>query len=464
MLDLYHADRDELIRIILEQRETILDQERQIATLAAAQAELRQVLTQLTAQVGTLQQQASHDDDPSAGTPQRMPGHKPTQAPPRGDRPRKKRAKGSGRHRMQPTARVRHALRRCPDCGAPLAGGTVKRTREVLEVPVPRVMVTEHVYLERRCPDCGKRCVPRPHLEADVAGHSRLGHGLVSLITVLREAARLPFATIQDLLQTLYGLHLSVGALVLAVARVAHRATSEVDRMTTTIRASPVVHADETGWREAGQNGYVWTFSTPDVRLFRHGSRAKAMVTDVLGDDFGGVLVSDFYAAYTNDARMHQYCWAHLLRDIRAVVEQHPEDAAVRGWAEAVGAVFARAEAGASGSQAQRWRVRQHAEVDLRELCAPWQEPRVPQTRLCTRILCHLEHLFVFVTESGVPPTNNAAERSLRPLVISRKISGGTRSEHGTMTKLRLASLFGTWRVQGRNPYDACRDLLATQD
>jgi hypothetical protein len=73
----------------------------------------------------------------------------------------------------------------------------------------------------------------------------------------------------------------------------------------------------------------------------------------------------------------------------------------------------------------------------------------------------HLASLFVFVTEPAVPPTNNAAERSLRPLVVSRKISGGTRSERGTTTKMTLASLFGTWRLQGLNPWAECRALRA---
>jgi transposase len=86
----------------------------------------------------------------------------------------------------------------------------------------------------------------------------------------------------------------------------------------------------------------------------------------------------------------------------------------------------------------------------------------VAQTPLCARILRYLESLFVFVTEPGVPPTNNAAERCLRHLVVRRKISGGTRSARGTATTMTLASLFGTWRVQGINPYVACRDLLAS--
>jgi transposase len=460
MLDLYHATRDELIRIILDLRTTIADQERQLAAVTADQADLRAVLATVTAQLGTTT--APDGDDAPPGTPKGMPGLKPTQAPVQEPRPRKRRAKGYGRQRMQATTQVVHALATCPDCGAPLAGGSVKRTREVLDLPPPRIVVTAHVYLERRCPDCGTRCVPPPDLGAVVSGQGRLGHGLRSLLAVLREEARLPVAMIQRLLATLTGLHLSVGAIVDSVAQVADRAQPVVAQLAETIRASPVVHADETGWREAGRNGYVWTFSTPDIRLYRHGRRTKDMVSTVLGETFGGVLVSDFYAAYTGYEGVHQYCWAHLFRDIHELTTQHPDDPAVQGWAAAVGAVFSTAQTEAAGDRAARWPVRNAAEASLRQLCTPWLEPKVAHTPLCARILKHLESLFVFVTEPAVPATNNAAERSLRPLVVSRKISGGTRSAAGTRAKMTLASLFGTWRAQGINPYDACRDLLAS--
>jgi hypothetical protein len=125
-----------------------------------------------------------------------------------------------------------------------------------------------------------------------------------------------------------------------------------------------------------------------------------------------------------------------------------------------------RAQAGAAGDRAARWRVRKQVQADLKQACLPWLEPRVAQTPLCARILRHLESLFVFVTEPAVPPTNNAAEPgalwALRHLVVSRKIGGGTRSPQGTATKMMLASLFGTWRVRGINPFDACRALLAS--
>ena len=79
------------------------------------------------------------------------------------------------------------------------------------------------------------------------------------------------------------------------------------------------------------------------------------------------------------------------------------------------------------------------------------------QAKLCRRIERHIKELFVFVGEPAAPSDNNAAERSLRHLVVSRKVSGGTRSAHGTDSKMTLHSLFGSWRAQGLNPLAACR-------
>ena len=88
------------------------------------------------------------------------------------------------------------------------------------------------------------------------------------------------------------------GAIVNATRKVAGQAQRELAGILERIRGSPVVHADETGWRQDGVNGYVWTFSTPTERYFLRRGRDKAVVDEVLGEEFAGVLVSDFYAAY----------------------------------------------------------------------------------------------------------------------------------------------------------------------
>ena len=268
-IDLSTADRDVLIGIILRQQAIIEKLEQRIAPL---------------------------EGRAKSGGSRRMPGLKPKTegqpAPPK--KPRQPRRHGFARARMTPTQRVEQ----CPDCGTQLSGGWTQRTREVIELPQAPVPVTEHVYITRTCSQCRRGCTPAAQLEGVVLGQPRLGINLVSLIAALREEARLPGRTIQWYLDTVHGLHLSLGAIVDATRKVAQKAQAELAGILERIRGSPVVHADETGWREDGHNGYVWTFSTPDQRYFLRRGRGKAVVDEVLGDESAGVLVSDFYAAY----------------------------------------------------------------------------------------------------------------------------------------------------------------------
>jgi hypothetical protein len=465
-LDLYRASREELIAVIVRQREQIAVLEREQARLRAEVTTQQAALTALYERVGALLAALEPPDgEGGAPRPTTMPGLKPARREPAPERaPRKRRARGYGRRRMRPTAQRRHAVDHCPHCATALSGGRIKRTREVVELVPGRVEVTRHVYVERRCPCCRGRWLPGPEMEGLVVGQGRLGVGLLSLIGVLREELRLPVERVQWSLETVHGLHLSVGSIVAAGATLATRATPLVARIHADIRASPVVHADETGWREDGANGYVWTFSTATERLFVRGSRARAVLEATIGEDYGGVLVSDFYAAYTGYDGRHQYCWAHLLRDVDELAGQHRADAAVGGWADAVHALYRRASAAAAAPDRDlplRQRQRQRYEAELGALCAPFVGVQTfPQRVLCERMTTHLAALFVFVEDPAVPATNNAAERSLRHLVTARKISGGTRSPAGTATKMTLASLFGTWRLQGRNPLAACHALL----
>ena len=437
-VDLTTVDRDVLIAII---------------------AELQAVIARLEKRIVQLEGQAKPANS------RRMPGLKPNAkadrkpAPPKG--PRKPRPHGFARARMTPTRQVEHVVEHCPDCGTQLSGGWTHRTREVIELPQVPAEVTEHVYVARICPGCRRRCLPPTQLDGVVMGKQRLGVNLLSLIATLREEGRLPIRSVQWYLDTVHQLRLSVGAIVSAIHRTAQRAQPAVAGIVDRIRASPVVHADETGWRQSGANGYVWTFSTPTERYFLRRGRGKAVVDEALSDAFSGVLVSDFYAAYHHYDGPKQRCWAHLLRDIHDLRTLYPDDTPLAKWADAVLELYRRARA-CTHPQAKRRRTAQLAlERRLLALCQPFlDDPSATQAKLCRRIERHIKELFVFVAEPAVPSDNNAAERSLRHLVISRKISGGTRSELGTDSKMTLASLFGTWRVQGFNPLTACRQLL----
>lgn len=440
--DLTTATREELLALIATQRATITTLQGQIA--------------QLQQRIGALEERLG------GGSSSGMPGNKPATTRRReGKAQRKPRDRGFGRQRLVPTEQVDHAVDVCPGCGTTLQGGSVQRTREVLELPLAPLRVIEHRFIARKCPRCGIRRVPRADLGAVVVGKQRLGVGVVSLIATLREGGRLPIATIQWLLATVYDLHLSVGGITGVLHAVGRRAAPAVTAIRERIRASPAVHADETGWREDGKNGYVWVFSTPTARYFVRRGRGKGVVDEVLGEEFQGVLISDFYAAYNHYAGLHQRCWAHLLREIHALRPLYPEDAGLAAWATAVRRVFDRGKAVTTTDCRQRQQLQQALSAELLAVCQPFStDPVAVQAKLCRRVERFLSQLLTFVGDPAVPADNNAAERSLRHLVTQRKISGGTRSPQGTATVMALASLFGTWRAQGINPFLACRQLL----
>ena len=305
-------------------------------TLLALITEQQVVIAQLQRRIGALESRLNRRS--SLG----MPGNKPPsgQQSPEKKKPRKPRRHGFARKRMTPTRRVEHAVEFCPDCGTHLSGGWVHRTREVIELPVTPMEVTEHVLVARICPVCQRRRLPKEALQGVVLGQQRLGVNLVSLMVTLREEGRLPLRTVQWYLQTVHQLDLSLGAIVRAIQGVARQGQPAVRGILEQVRASPVVHADETGWRQDGANGYVWTFSTPSERYFLRRGRDKGVVDEVLDPSFGGVLVSDFYAAYNHYPGLKQRCWAHLLRDIHDLKKLYSEDAGLAQWAEGVHQVY----------------------------------------------------------------------------------------------------------------------------
>jgi transposase len=449
MVKLEEASRGELLVLIAQQQQLI--------------GALRETVARLEARVQELEQRLG------PGGPHGMPGLKPAAAKPaRAKRPRKQRRQNFARRRATPTEQVVHALAGCPRCGKALVGGWVKWRREVLDLPMAPATVTEHLVLARRCPGC--RCVvtPRLDLSDQVLGQHRVGLRLMGVIAFLREHLRLPLALIQRYLADLHGLHLSEGELVAVLRTVADRSQQAVAAIRDAVRHSPVVHADETGWREDGHNGYLWGFSTPQLRYFICGNRSKAMVDTVLGQDFAGVLVTDFYAAYDHYPGPHQRCWVHVLRDIHDLKRLHPTDRGLARWGMRVSALYQRAKAspGPPGSWSphhqQEWR-RQHqraAEQALAHICQPFAGQAVPQRVLCQRLLKYLPELFTFLADPRVPADNNAAERSLRPSVVRRKISGGTRSAAGTLTRTCLWTLTETWNLQRKPILDAWTALL----
>lgn len=447
--------------------------EQEVEQLRAENAQLRQLLAAVQAQltaalerIAELEAQAKPCGDPPAFV-------KPKRQKASGEpQPRKKRAAehNTSRKRMAPTRVERHALERCPECAYRLAGESLDYSREVIELPPPQpVEVIEHQVVKRWCPHCECWRSPQLDLRGQVFGQGRIGVRVAALVAYLRTTLRLPVRQVQSYLATLHDLRLSVGEIVELAHDVRQQLQGPADKLLAQVRQQPVVHQDETGWRENGHNGYIWATASegPEaVRYYEYSpSRSHQVALRLLGADFRGVLVSDFYAAYNLIPGLHQRCWTHLLRDLHALKEEHAARDEVVQWAQQVRQVYDDAKLWLDAHpQATAEQRRQQYDALYQRA---WQlgqqyafEGAHPCWALAKRLLRHQEELFLFVLVPGLPADNNLAERSIRPVVIMRKISGGSRSAEGSKTRLTLASLLGTWQARGLNPFSECLSAL----
>jgi hypothetical protein len=443
--------REELIALVLKLHETVELQAKRIVEL--------EVIVQAQAErISALEEEVS-----KLGGPQPKPAWVKANAPKAEKGPRKKRSSSFARHNLPATQVVYHVVENCPDCSRKLSGGSVKWQHQVLEIPKVRIEVIDHLFVERRCGVCGKRWTPDASavLSDVVVGKRSVGIGLMSLISYLKTACRVPVGLIRQILGSLYEVKISKGEISQLLHAVAEIGEVQYDALLDKVRGSPVVHGDETGWREDGKNGFLWSFSTPWVRYFRYdSSRAGAVVKEVLGDKFVGVLVSDFYGGYNIYEGVKQRCWVHYIRDLKALGQKH---AIVADWVDTVLAVYWRARESVEMelSDIERCRLRQDFESELLALAQPYLKSKnAPQRVLAQRIDRFLGELFVFVQYPEVPSENNAAERAIRPAVAARKVSGGTRSPRGSKTSSVLRTLFETWALQGRNSLDACTEMI----
>jgi transposase len=387
-------------------------------------------------------------------------------------KPRQKRAKehNTSRKRMKATRVERHALEYCPDCDYRLRGESLDYSREVIELPPPQpVEVIEHQVVKRWCPHCGRWHSPQLDLSGQVFGQGRIGVRVAALVAYLRTTLRLPVRQVQAYLATLHDLELSVGEIVELAHDVRQQLQGQADQLLEQVRGQPVVHQDETGWRENGQNGWVWATVSDGPQAVRYyeysASRSHLVAQRLLGERFRGILVSDFYAAYNLIPGLHQRCWTHLLRDLHALKQEHAARDDVIQWAQQVRQVYDDAKLWLTDHPAA---TNEQRRQQYDELCQrTWRlgsqytfEGHHPCWALAKRLLRHQEELFLFVLRPDLPADNNLAERSIRPLVIMRKISGGSRSDEGSKTRLTLASLLATWQARHLNPFVECLAAL----
>ena len=266
---------------------------------------------------------------------------------------------------------------------------------------------------------------------------------------------------IQKCVKNLFQASISEGEIAELLHRVAQTGKPLYDQLHSQIVSAPFVHGDETGWREDGLNGYIWSFSTPETRYFHYShSRGHEVPEKMLTPLFRGILVSDFYASYNFYLGEHQRCWVHFWRDVKDLVKQNPKNAGVVAWSKEIHDLYREAKDFRSPHIKERVSARLGFEKRMLDFAAPYARSHLPVSVLSKRLVQFEKELFTFVEYPEVPSENNPAERSVRPCVIARKISGGTRSAKGSKTMMTLMSLFHTWELRNENGFQNCRSLL----
>jgi transposase len=354
----------------------------------------------------------------------------------------------------------------CPECRAPLgAVPVVVHDQYQIDLPEPKPIVTRFRIPVVRCPACHRRVQGRhPEQTSDALGAAAVQYGprLLGVAADLKHRLGVSYRKCSSVLLTLTGLVVASAALVRSGHRLRRLAQPSYDLLIEAARHSAVQHVDETGWKIGGRSAWLWVFADNHTTLYRiRPSRAHDVVVEVLGEDFGGVLVSDCFLAYDPLSFIKQKCLSHMLKTC-SEIEQAKTRGAVR-FSRRVAALLRRAMAlkrrrpdlSPHGYAVARGRL--HAELD-RLLAGSYTDP--DNARLAKRLRKQRDHLLRFLDHEEVDATNNLAEREVRPAVVARKLSAGNRTEAGAETHAVLASVLRTCRRQGRDILEVLGELL----
>jgi transposase len=328
-------------------------------------------------------------------------------------------------------------------------------TSQVVELPPVQPVVLEAWRYAATCAQCGARTVaPYP---AGFEPTRVFGPHLEALWTYLHEQHHVSYARLAAIGRDWWHLAVSQGALANALRRAAARLRPQAGAIREQVRASPTIGSDETSARVNGRTHWQWVFQTPTASYHVIVPRRNgAVVQEFLGDVEPATWVSDLWKPQLNArAERHQVCLAHQLRELQYVVDKEQS-----AWARDCQTLFRRAihrahqrDRGELWGAAYTAAVRK-IEADCDALLAT-PVPGAEASRLWVRFREHRDHLFVFLYDPTVPPTNNASEQALRNSVVHRKVTSGFRSDWGADAHAIVTTVLDTARKRGE-------DLLTT--
>ena len=262
-------------------------------------------------------------------------------------------------------------------------------------------------------------------------------------------------------MKRLFGLKISPATIFDLTRRAADAVRSEYDAILNTIRGAPILYVDETSIRVQGERHWIWTFSTPSESFFViRKSRGTKVLVEVLTRRFKGIIVCDGWKPYTRFTNRIQRCWAHLLRESKDIAEKFKEAIPLHNAIKELYEILTEALENDPPPKVRKrlWQL-------AREALKHWtlKEYSIEKVRkLIRKINNGLDYWFTFIINPGVEPTNNRAERALRPHVVLRKILGTLRNDKGTSIHERIMTTLATWGQKGLNSLQMLTEKLAS--
>jgi len=437
----------------------------QIARLQRVNEELRAEIERLRKLLEEAQRSAKRQAAPfSRRSPKAYP-----------DTPGRKKGKRYGQHSRRPIpAQIDEVvevplLEQCPQCGGAIdSTGVVSQYQT--EIPEPRVQRTEFRIQLGCCQGCGRRWQgrhARQTSQATGSAASQLGPRALALTAVLNKGLGLPYGKTAAVLEQGWGLQVSRGGLCQALQRLGQKAAPTYEFLRQQIRSESRVTGDETGWKVAAQLWWMWVFTSTQTTVYSiEPGRGFPQAAAILGPKFGGVLVHDGWRIYGDFRRArHQTCLAHLLRRCREMmlVASPPAARFPRAVAKVLQAslqVRERRDQEQISSRGLRI-ARGQMEARLDRLLQ--QRPRSPANR---RLANHLRRernaVFTFLYRRGVDATNWRAEQAIRPMVVTRKVWGGNRTQTGARTQSIVLSFLQTCRQRQLSAAPLLQQLLCS--
>jgi len=331
---------------------------------------------------------------------------------------------------------------------------------QVVDIPPIEPQVTEYVQHLFRCKDCGE-LIYQP-LSDDVK-RKHFGPGVLAMVAVLTGMLNISKRKALAMMNQVFSVPMSLGGLSNCEAQLVDALEPPYNEVAQYVRVQQAAHADETGWpRGNRQKGWLWTLCCSTAAFFMvHAHRGQDAAQKLLST-FAGVLHCDRWSGYNCFDGMRQLCWAHLKRDFKALSER-------KGTIGQIGEeLFQLAKHILSLRKRVRdgtltWQTFQRRMEPLmkrtEKLLARGANCGQSLSGRCRRILNLKQHLWTFVQDARIEPTNNLAERIVRQGVLWRKGSFGTQSERGGHYVERILTVCATCRLQGRSVIEYLRDV-----